>query len=417
MFEMFIILGFFLIYLFVQNTYSYDQLVKSGVTIATSSSTLAGYPPSRAVDENNNQHIRSCSHTSNQCNIKEAWLLIDLTRVFSIKYVKFWYRTDRRDGKNMIRLPGYSILFSNASWPNMSCYKDPKSQNLSSIIENECRATTQYIWFYQPYKSPDDCAPMLEICEVQVYGCRVGFYGEGCLKTCGVCKSRTCDIVTGQCDRFGCIHAGFQAPMCIECNTGFYGFNCTAQCSKYCKNNTCDRTTGTCLGGCVKGFTGFNCNTTCPPLKYGENCSELCGNCFENLPCNHIDGTCMKGCQEGFRGQRCRTTCMTGTFGKDCMQNCSGNCFDNLPCNKTNGICTQCLPGWMNDFCTERIVSLKQPEKDGSTSLAVIVGPATGLVVVIVTLVVFIAILRFTYVFKSYSRLWVIISDTALMLT
>lgn len=63
------------------------------------------------------------------------------------------------------------------------------------------------------------------------------------------------------------------------------------------------------------------------------------------------------------------------------------------------------------------IVSLKQPEKDGSTSLAVIVGPATGLVVVIVTLVVFIAILRFTYVFKSYSRLWVIISDTALMLT
>lgn len=108
---------------------------------------------------------------------------------------------------------------------------------------------------------------------------------------------------------------------------------------------------------------------------------------------------------------------MTGTFGKDCMQNCSGNCFDNLPCNKTNGICTQCLPGWMNDFCTERIVSLKQPEKDGSTSLAVIVGPATGLVVVIVTLVVFIAILRFTYVFKSYSRLWVIISDTALMLT
>lgn len=75
----------------------------------------------------------------------------------------------------MIRLPGYSILFSNASWPNLSCYKDPKSQNLSSIIEKECRATTQYIWFYQPYKSPDDCAPMLEICEVQVYGIKLFF--------------------------------------------------------------------------------------------------------------------------------------------------------------------------------------------------------------------------------------------------
>lgn len=28
-------------------------------------------------------------------------------------------------------------------------------------------------------------------------GCSVGFYGEGCLKKCGVCKSRICDIVIG----------------------------------------------------------------------------------------------------------------------------------------------------------------------------------------------------------------------------
>lgn len=73
-----------------------DELVKRGVTIATSSSTLRGYVTSRAVDENYNQHIVNCSHTSNKCYIEEAWLLIDLRRVYGIKSVKFWYRTDSK---------------------------------------------------------------------------------------------------------------------------------------------------------------------------------------------------------------------------------------------------------------------------------------------------------------------------------
>lgn len=388
--EMCIIHGFFLIYLFIPNAFSYKQFVKKDITIATSSTTLVGYVASRAVDEDMNQHISHCSHTSDQCNITEAWLRIDLRRVYNIKSVKFWYRTDRNDGKNTVRLPGYSILVSNESWPNSSCYRDPKSRNLPSVIENECRATTQYIWFYQSYVSAIDCAPMLEICEVQVYGCDLPYYGEDCSKICGLCKSGVCDIDNGQCDSSGCIHQEFQAPACNECVAGFYGPNCTATCSAYCKNITCDRISGTCLEGCVNGYTGDHCNETCQHWKYGENCSKTCGNCFQNLTCNHINGTCIKGCQEGFRGQSCRTTCMNGTFGKDCMQNCSGNCLDDLPCKKTNGMCTQCLPGWMNDFCTEKFVSLEHLDKDGGPSLVVIVGLAIGLVAVIVTAIVFI---------------------------
>lgn len=155
------------------------------------------------------------------------------------------------DGKNTIRLPGYSILVSNESWPNSSCYRDPMSPNLPSINENECLATTQYIWFYQSHNSSEDRVPMLEICEVQVYGniflsivtqfknnitflkftlftklaelkfflfhpgCDVGFYGENCSKTCGLCKSGTCDIVSGQCDELGCALPGLQASACI----------------------------------------------------------------------------------------------------------------------------------------------------------------------------------------------------------
>lgn len=46
-------------------------------------------------------------------------------------------------------------------------------------------------------------------------GCDVGFYGENCSKTCGLCNSGTCDIVTGQCDELGCALPGFQASACI----------------------------------------------------------------------------------------------------------------------------------------------------------------------------------------------------------
>lgn len=46
-------------------------------------------------------------------------------------------------------------------------------------------------------------------------GCGVGFYGENCSKTCGLCKSGTCDIVSGQCDELGCALPGLQASACI----------------------------------------------------------------------------------------------------------------------------------------------------------------------------------------------------------
>lgn len=381
-------------YLFIVKTTTYNQFVSKGNTLATSSSQFGTFKAQYAVDENFTQNIIYCSHTSNERNIKEAWLRINLRKVYSIKSVKFWYRTDRTDGKNTIRLPGYSILVSNESWPNSSCYRDPMSPNLPSINENECLATTQYIWFYQSHNSSEDRVPMLEICEVQVYGCDVGFYGENCSKTCGLCKSGTCDIVSGQCDELGCALPGLQASACIECEAGLYGPNCEASCSEYCKKNMCDGTSGTCLEGCMDGYTGDHCNDTCPHSKYGGNCSETCGNCFKNLTCNHVNGTCIKGCQNGFRGQFCRSTCTTGTFGKDCMQNCSGNCLDNLPCNRTNGMCSQCLPGWMNDFCTERVISRELLDEDGGPSLVVTVGPVIGLVVVIVSSIVFIVILR-----------------------
>ena len=69
------------------------------------------------------------------------------------------------------RLQGYTIRVSNDSdAPADTCYTDPGKINLPSILVNECVATSQYVWFYQTHTAQGDHSPILEICEVQIFG-------------------------------------------------------------------------------------------------------------------------------------------------------------------------------------------------------------------------------------------------------
>ena len=70
------------------------------------------------------------------------------------------------------RLRGYSIRVSNDTAlppPESSCYKDPGNVTLPTIIEKDCERTARYVWIYQNNTVIGRC-PMLEICEVQVFG-------------------------------------------------------------------------------------------------------------------------------------------------------------------------------------------------------------------------------------------------------
>lgn len=60
---------------------------------------------------------------------------------------------------------------TNVPPPESSCYTDTGIVTLPTIIEEDCERTARYIWIYQSKKSGygDDC-PILEICEVQVFG-------------------------------------------------------------------------------------------------------------------------------------------------------------------------------------------------------------------------------------------------------
>lgn len=72
------------------------------------------------------------------------------------------------------RLLGYSLRVSNDTNkpPLESCYTDPGNVTLPTILEEGCDRTARYIWIYQSNKSglEKDVSPILEICEVQVFG-------------------------------------------------------------------------------------------------------------------------------------------------------------------------------------------------------------------------------------------------------
>lgn len=187
----------FLMLLSVANVSSYLQFVVPGVTQADSSSVYdfeGTYYcwPNRTVDGNFNQNIRNCLHTATT-DVTEAWLRIDLQRMRSVKSVKFWYRNDRGDSAtNTIRLKRYSIRGSNTTAQSSIthvCYTDTGATTLPTIIEVECKLTARYIWFYQSH-APNKEVPMLEICEVQVFG-MFFFYLNVCL-----CKLLTCILLS-----------------------------------------------------------------------------------------------------------------------------------------------------------------------------------------------------------------------------
>eukprot|EP00105_Crassostrea_gigas_P042103 XP_019926251.1 PREDICTED: uncharacterized protein LOC109619771 [Crassostrea gigas] len=107
------------------------------------------------------------------------------------------------------------------------CYTDNTTQpNVPpNIIDIPCRYTARYVIVETTYDAPEDnkfseIGPILEICEIEIYGCESGKYGDYC-QPCEGCKS--CDINSGHC----------------ECSPHYYGEMCDKQCSRYCIHGAC----------------------------------------------------------------------------------------------------------------------------------------------------------------------------------
>ncbi|XP_060070341.1 multiple epidermal growth factor-like domains protein 10 [Ylistrum balloti] len=303
----------------------------------------------------------SCSST-NPTGSREAWWSVDLQHISRIKTIKVTYRQ-----LYPFRLSGFYLYVSNTSVLNGQrntwhmCYHDDiKDPDLLPSFNQSrpCIVDGQYVIFYN--KRPADNEPknhiyysptnaVVELCEVQVFGCPINRFGPGCNKRCN-CGVGGCDPDTGRCDVTGC-QKGWTGRSCSEeCGLGLFGVDCSQTC--HCFTSGCDRITGRCtLSECAVGWKGNACDSACGTGTFGRACAQTC-HCAES-GCNPISGSCTQpGCTSGWTGVACDTVCPEGHFGLDCKQTC--HC--SIPgCDRFNGQCiyTGCLAGWKGLSCDQ----------------------------------------------------------------
>ncbi|XP_025108223.1 receptor-type tyrosine-protein phosphatase kappa-like isoform X3 [Pomacea canaliculata] len=193
-----------------------------------------------------------------------------------------------------------------------------------------------------------DCSSdgfMINICEVQVWVCDNGWYGDNCTQVCGHCGGDSfCDKKTGSCTS---CQTGFQLPLCRVCADGWYGDSCTQTCGHCADSSVCDKVNGSCTS-CQTGFQPPLCQE-CADGWYGANCTQTCGNCFASV-CNKVSGNCTS-CKVGFQQPLCKE-CAGGWYGGNCTKTC-GNCAAGSFCDNVNGTCVSCKTGFNPPFCTE----------------------------------------------------------------
>ncbi|XP_067685093.1 protein draper-like [Haliotis asinina] len=190
----------------------------------------------------------------------------------------------------------------------------------------------------------------LILCEVEIFVCSDGWFGEDCDKQCHCARNtEVCDKITGQC-LSGCA-AGYTGIDCqTACPDGYYG-DCTSRCGNCFNSAHCNKATGICPNGCAAGWHRDTCLQPCPDGYYGD-CITKCGNCLDAVLCNKSSGICPGGCEPGWRTDSCLQPCPDGYYG-DCITKC-GNCLDAAHCNKATGICPNgCAAGWHRDTCLQ----------------------------------------------------------------
>ena len=125
--------------------------MRPGVTTANQSSTYYNYTADRAVDGEPSRLSllsESCSHTDT--SQKEAWMTIDLGRVYNVKHVKFWYRNDREFFKSICFLFCLNVcifvLTFEISFRPMQIEADTKKRSIGHIAHliNQFKSINTY---------------------------------------------------------------------------------------------------------------------------------------------------------------------------------------------------------------------------------------------------------------------------------
>ncbi|XP_048246420.1 multiple epidermal growth factor-like domains protein 10 [Haliotis rufescens] len=196
-----------------------------------------------------------------------------------------------------------------------TCSDECKVCNRKTGICEECRP---------PHFGPNcehSCVNCLGSCEDGcTIGCVPGFYGNFCTEICSEgCRPPYSIYTVDECQADDVNLSADCRPECHNqsgecvygCLDGWYGPQCSSQCSPRCAHQRCDGV-GDCVEGCVVGRWGSSC----------ESCSE---NCLHQA-CHTNSGLCLHGCSSGHHGEYCNLTC-TSCSTDGCQQtvNCTSN--------------------------------------------------------------------------------------------
>ncbi|XP_048243463.1 multiple epidermal growth factor-like domains protein 10 isoform X2 [Haliotis rufescens] len=252
--------------------------------------------------------------------------------------------------KDVTRIQEAVLSLSNiSSTHDTTCYTFPSNiTEGNSVFDVKCDGRARYLTITHNTTT-------LNLCEVEIYVCSPGVFGENCSNFCH-CSNEPCHPVSGVCPA-DC-RPGWQGDRCdTVCAENHYGVSCKDVCSnRRCldPSSSCDRYTGTCDSGCTSGWTNVDCAQRCSG-SYGQNCREPCSTrkCKGSSPCDHVTGTCVSGCQEGWKGKDCKEACDSQHYGSNCDKTCaSRHCVGNSSCNSTGDCDRGCETGWTLGDCT-----------------------------------------------------------------
>ncbi|XP_071101061.1 receptor-type tyrosine-protein phosphatase T-like [Haliotis cracherodii] len=173
---------------------------------ATSTSGTHGdsWTPDKAVDGNRTQVMESGSCFHSAANSSSMWR-VDLGRQYRIHHVTVYHRDHL-----LHRIANCSIHLSNdTSSDGTLCYTFPDTVN-NSVIDLVCDGRGRYLTIRNPgtAAAEDDT---LNICEVEIYVCSLGTYGNFCDNFCH-CLNSSCDPDSGVCP--GDCRPGWQEDRC-----------------------------------------------------------------------------------------------------------------------------------------------------------------------------------------------------------
>uniref|UniRef100_A0A8W8LLE5 protein-tyrosine-phosphatase n=1 Tax=Magallana gigas TaxID=29159 RepID=A0A8W8LLE5_MAGGI len=283
--------------------FSSVNLALNRVTTMTSlSRSIVDASSSNAVDGNNDTNVLNghCSLTDETGNYGTAWWR---TRLSSASYIKSINIVSRNLYES--RLAGLSVYVSTGALADNQFFVHPyvfydrgPDQPSSNIVINlQEPVLGDYVTIFnnrtnRPLPPVYSNSAILELCEVEVNGCPLGWYGPSC--------------------QLGC--------------------------PAKCLDGVCDPDNGRCCRGCQDGYTGDLCNQNCPLGFFGRGCQLRCGSCGMSMPCDPGSGECPNGCRPGYAPPYCNQTCSWGYFGVSCSEKCRP-CPQNQTCNAMNGEC------------------------------------------------------------------------------